>query len=287
MHINNDTLVMMITYILNFANGVTIQDDKLSADINSYFSTFGSVSSNVTSLMRTVTLPIGMSLLACMLLMEFCIIGQRLGGDFQSGFQIPMQQIIKTAIFVFLFSNIIVFQNAIITIGSRMTESIQNTSFANLPNSTPIDEADVKTLLDSLGLLDQLVLYIPTLLIYVLIFAGEKIIHVIIAVRMIQIIMMMIFSPIPLAFLPSGELRGIALGYLKNFIATVLQAAVIAVAFKLFGIITQESGLAIVNNIADVQKLNETMWGMLGYLFLLLIVVLNSNKFAKSIVNAM
>ena len=286
MHINNDTLVDMIYFILDFGNKTIVENDRLTTDINGFFST-GSVGTNITHIMQTVTLPIGMSLLACMLLMEFCMIGQRLGGDFQSGFQIPMQQIIKTAIFVFLFSNIVVFQNAIITIGAKLAESMSTANLA--PASTPyaIDRDAVQTTVNQLGVLDQLVLYIPTLLIYVLVFAGAKIINVIVNVRMIQIIMMMIFSPIPLAFLPNGELRGISLGYLKNFIATVLQAAVIVTAFKLFGIITQESGLMAVNGISTPQELNSSMWGMLGYLFLLLIVVLNSNKFAKSIVNAM
>ncbi|MBE5877244.1 MAG: hypothetical protein E7290_10210 [Lachnospiraceae bacterium] len=127
---------------------------------------------------------------------------------------------------------------------------------------------------------------------------GIKICGVLVAVmaygRIFEILVYVIISPIPCAFLPLGEgdnLSRIPMKFFKNYIAVCLQGVMMYVCIKLFGSLLLNSFQTKVNGTLSSGVSNSVMVSDLCYDMLLFTIVLvmsitKCSSWAKSIMDA-
>jgi len=115
--------------------------------------------------------------------------------------------------------------------------------------------------------------------------------------RMFEIYVLLVVSPLPMAFLPLGDGNGGGLSpitgrFLKYFAAVCLQGVMIILCIKIFGWLMVDSGY--INSFIDSTAVTDAGWGglmdsifaiLLGAVVLVL-AVFQSGKWAKQILDA-
>lgn len=84
------------------------------------------------------------------------------------------------------------------------------------------------------GFFKGLGMWICCLIVFLLSWATKLAAWALILIRLVQVYLYLIVSPIPLATLPSHELSQIGKGFLKSFVAVCLQGALIYLVVQLF-----------------------------------------------------
>ena len=109
---------------------------------------------------------------------------------------------------------------------------------------------------------------------------AVKMAQIIVIARFVELYLYFCVAPIPIATLPSGEMSQIGKNFLKSFAAVCLQGTLIYLVLSFFPFIADfflegsDNFLVIAGN-------------MIGYAILLIVAVWSTQKWAKSICNAM
>ena len=85
-------------------------------------------------------------------------------------------------------------------------------------------------------------------------------------------------ASLPIATLCYRELHGIAVNFLKNYMAVALQGAVLYLVIGFYPALTASLGSG--------GDITEQAWAMLGKSVILLVAVFMSGRFTKAITNA-
>ena len=104
------------------------------------------------------------------------------------------------------------------------------------------------------------------------------VINTIVAARFIELYVYNALASLPIATLCYRELHGIAVNFLKNYMAVALQGAVLYLVIGFYPALTTSLGSG--------GDITEQAWAMLGKSVILLVAVFMSGRFTKAITSA-
>ena len=104
------------------------------------------------------------------------------------------------------------------------------------------------------------------------------VINTIVAARFIELYVYNALASLPIATLCYRELHGIAVNFLKNYMAVALQGAVLYLVIGFYPALTASLGSG--------GDITEQAWAMLGKSVILLVAVFMSGRFTKAITSA-
>lgn len=104
------------------------------------------------------------------------------------------------------------------------------------------------------------------------------VINTIVAARFIELYVYNALASLPIATLCYRELHGIAVNFLKNYMAVALQGAVLYLVIGFYPALTASLGSS--------GDITEQAWAMLGKSVILLVAVFMSGRFTKAITSA-
>lgn len=288
--INDDFMWTMINDLVN----ITF-DDKLFGTLSKTLSSFNSsVNTQVINVMKNSVFAIGASMLTLFMLMELMATINRSGaeGGGLSSIEIPAKVMLKFGIFVFLYCNLHVLLGAIEAIGAGLSDAVlTNTGATAIDGNTNfgLTAADVSVLssaINSSGFFSKIGTFLILFIQWVIVHFIITIVNLLLIFRVFELWIMLMFAPIPLATLASGEFRQTALNFLKNFVAICLQGAIICACFRIYQLFVTDyftgftAGMAVKDFVSDFLPVN------IMYVAALAISVFNSGRIAKSIMNA-
>lgn len=171
-----------------------------------------------------------------------------------------------------------------------------------IDNSTPWQttlavEALKDPIMDIDGLGTILGMFITCFILMLAIKICGLIIQVIAIGRVFEIYVYLAVSPFPLAFLPLGTgtdgiMSRITSKFMKNFIAVCMQGIMMMIVFRIFGtvangIVADISGNITADGISGTAEITDFIFVMLLSCIALVMSVLKSGSWAKSIIDAM
>ena len=105
------------------------------------------------------------------------------------------------------------------------------------------------------------------------------VVNTIVAARFIELYVYNAMASLSIATLCYQELHGIAVNFLKSYLAVALQGAVLYLVIGFYP--------ALAGSLGAGGSITEQAWAMLGQSVILLVAVFMSGKFTKAITNAM
>lgn len=194
-------------------------------------------SPETTSLMGTISTlvvqPVAITVLVVLFVMELWRISMRVEGDSESFLKIAFFTLVKFALVKWAFDNTATIMNGLYQVFAGMAVEANIT----VSQSPVVDQATVTAFLDSVDRMDWLgqTLMVVLMLIAWLVNKGAVIMALaLVVMRFVKLYIFTAFAPMPLAFFASQETRSFAIGFLRNFAATVLQALVLVLAFAVY-----------------------------------------------------
>ena len=103
------------------------------------------------------------------------------------------------------------------------------------------------------------------------------VVNTIVAARFIELYVYNAMASLSIATLCYQELHGIAVNFLKSYLAVALQVLYLVIGFY----------PALAGSLGTGGSITEQAWAMLGQSVILLVAVFMSGKFTKAITNAM
>ena len=145
------------------------------------------------------------------------------------------------------------------------------------------------------GLWGVLGLFISVLVVVIAIKICGLMVQVIAYGRMFELLVYLAVSPLPCAFLPLGDGSGggysrVTGNFFKNFVAICLQGVMMILCLRLFGILMTTAitdGIAQAAGLEGTVAVSELCYSMLMGAIVLVMSVVKSGSWAKSIINAM
>lgn len=117
------------------------------------------------------------------------------------------------------------------------------------------------------------------LIVDLLIWVCGAIVFILFYARMLQILIMVAFSPIPIVTLIHDEHKQIGISFIKSFSAVVLQGAVMVALIYIYSHVVTYS-------MTNATSLTGMVWHAAGYAVLLVVALATSGSLSKKIVNA-
>lgn len=231
-------------------------------------------------------LVIASSLIALFVLLEFIKLvtrGENLNGVL--GLEKPAMILFKlvfcATVMTHLMDLLNMVLNEVIVLQGNITEQ---SSFAITLSNTQIND-----FANSLSMGEKMGVFTALFICWV----ASKIMTIIVDLicygRMIELAIFTCIAPIPVSTLPSEEYKSIGINFFKNYVGVCLQGLFIVLIMNLFRIIISN----LVGNGAlqlysgDTAQATSIAWDMIKYMAILVMALFSSNKWAKSIVNAM
>lgn len=242
----------------------------------------------IVTLMKDSVFATGAALLTLFMLTELVVMVNRSNGESGlSGVRLPVNILIKFGVFAFLFCNIPAVLGGIeqtaVNIGSDMIAS------ANLNFGVGVDATQVSVIasaIESLDFFNRIFTYIVVFICWLFTHLVESIIGITTIFRIFELWLLLLFSPIPLATLASGEFRQTAINFLKTFTAVSLQGAAIIACFLIYQAVVGSSVKSYDASMDISQFINSFLLQNILYTAVLAVSVFSSGKIVKQIMNA-
>jgi hypothetical protein len=145
-----------------------------------------------------------------------------------------------------------------------------------------IDLAELRSYVGDAGFGEQLNMFIVVLLVSIIVMIGSIVINIKITMRMIEIYVFISLSPLPLSTLGSSEGSQMGKSFLKSFTAVCVQGVVMLVYLSM------ASGMfATITTWNNDSSAIGSMWGIAGFMIMLIFAIQASETTAKKIIGVM
>lgn len=254
------------------------QNGGLLQDLDSWNATLSATS---TTIAENVVLPIALVILALFWMLELYNTFMRAstmgGGNTYMMYTIVIS-LVKMFLCLWAVQNATTILNGIFGISSEISKGISNVVGSGQV-SVSFDTSTIDDLNDMNWFTRLFSVTLPLSLISFLVNIVSIVVNTIVAARFIELYIYNAFAAIPLTTLCYQELHGVGIGFLKNYAGVALQGCVIYLVLGFYP--------ALVSNLAVSGDIPAQAWGMLAQSVILLVAILMSGKFAKSLVAAM
>lgn len=254
------------------------QNGGLLQDLDSWNATLAATSATIA---ENVVLPIALVILALFWMLELYNTFMRAstmgGGNTYMMYTIVIS-LVKMFLCLWAVQNATTILNGIFGISSEISKGISNVVGSGQV-SVSFDTSTIDDLNDMNWFTRLFSVTLPLSLISFLVNIVSIVVNTIVAARFIELYIYNAFAAIPLTTLCYQELHGVGIGFLKNYAGVALQGCVIYLVLGFYP--------ALVSNLAVSGDIPAQAWGMLAQSVILLVAILMSEKFAKSLVAAM
>ena len=254
------------------------QNGGLLQDLDSWNATLAATSATIA---ENVVLPIALVILALFWMLELYNTFMRAstmgGGNTYMMYTIVIS-LVKMFLCLWAVQNATTILNGIFGISSEIPKGISNVVGSGQV-SVSFDTSTIDDLNNMNWFARLFSVTLPLSLISFLVNIVSIVVNTIVAARFIELYIYNAFAAIPLTTLCYQELHGVGIGFLKNYAGVALQGCVIYLVLGFYP--------ALVSNLAVSGDIPAQAWGMLAQSVILLVAILMSGKFAKSLVAAM
>ena len=254
------------------------QNGGLLQDLDSWNATLAATSATIA---ENVVLPIALVILALFWMLELYNTFMRAstmgGGNTYMMYTIVIS-LVKMFLCLWAVQNTTTILNGIFGISSEISKGISNVVGSGQV-SVSFDTSTIDDLNNMNWFARLFSVTLPLSLISFLVNIVSIVVNTIVAARFIELYIYNAFAAIPLTTLCYQELHGVGIGFLKNYAGVALQGCVIYLVLGFYP--------ALVSNLAVSGDIPAQAWGMLAQSVILLVAILMSGKFAKSLVAAM
>lgn len=254
------------------------QNGGLLQDLDSWNATLAATSATIA---ENVVLPIALVILALFWMLELYNTFMRastMGGGNTYMMYMIVISLVKMFLCLWAVQNATTILNGIFGISSEISKGISNVVGSGQV-SVSFDTSTIDDLNNMNWFARLFSVTLPLSLISFLVNIVSIVVNTIVAARFIELYIYNAFAAIPLTTLCYQELHGVGIGFLKNYAGVALQGCVIYLVLGFYP--------ALVSNLAVSGDIPAQAWGMLAQSVILLVAILMSGKFAKSLVAAM
>lgn len=238
---------------------------------------------DIAKIRNLVISPVAYTILALFLVLELHHVATRIEGHQGTlGTEMALKPIFKMLICKTVIDKVGDITGALYEISLHITSEIAKVFYVDITNSIQPNFVALENALNKYNLIEKFFISGKLNMICLLIGLCFLIVKVIVIARFFEIFIFIAISPLPLATLPHAEMSGIAKNFLKNFAAVCIHGVFIYLSLTLFGVLVNSAVLGAL----DGTDFNADLWKVLGYSFVLVICVIASGKWAKSLCNA-
>ena len=228
-----------------------------------------------------VVQPVAIGLLTLWALLELVEIGKKTDGNDDITWQLMLPFMVRFSVayvFVTQAANVLtlIFNIAL----GLITGMAMNIS----THAESIDLSAARSYVSNMGVGSQLTLWIPILIVLLIAHFTSIFVDIKITMRMIEIYVLMAFSPIPLSTFSYGHTTQMGVSFLKNFAAVCIQGGIM-----LFYVFLASSTWAGLGNVELLDEVGITtmIWGIAGYMLLLVFATMASEATSKKAIGVL
>lgn len=259
-------------------SGVSGQVANIATEITKSPEQFNStIWAAITSISNNAVLPIAYMVLGFLFLMDFYNITIKMNSQNQFLPMEPIMAMVKVAVTKYVVENTMKIMLAVFGLASEIVTK----AAATLPGGGELNAGQVNQLMETLkdaSLLEKILMRIELLPMGLIIQLLGTVAWLISISRMIEIYMYCAVAPIPLATFASPELSSMGKNFLKSFAGVSLQGLFIIIVVAIYQVLIQSA--------ATSTDIPAALGTVLGYSLLLVMALLQTGKWAKSIMNA-
>jgi len=233
----------------------------------------------VVQIAQMVVTPIALSLLTLFLMLELIEILKKAAGSGGVTMEAMIPFIFKFVISYALVNGAVGLLTGIFNITLSI---INNITLSIGLNSDFLDLEATRYYVSETGFAEQLDLFVVVFLVSVIVMLGSVIINIKITMRMIEIYVFISLAPLPLSTLGSSEASLMGKSFLKSFTAVCVQGIVMLVYLSM------ASGMfATIGTWTADGSYIGSIWGIAGFMILLVFAIQASETTAKKIIGVM
>jgi hypothetical protein len=275
----SDWIIQQLTDI--FAKIGNIGDDMLGKTLKQFNS---DVMRGINSIQIDVIRPIAYTILALFLLIELHRIIVRFEGQQGTmGVELPLKLMFKFVVFKMVIDNVGIILGAMEEVTIKIIEKIGALGTISPAGEWAANLGAIEATLEGMKWWSSIMLAMNVFILGLIVTLTLIVVKVIIIARFFELFVLTAVAPLPIATIPSDDL-GIAKNFFKNYAAVLLHGVFI---FIILTIMPMLVGGAFFQAGGDGIDALINMNGVLGYSVVLLIAVISSGRWAKSICNAM
>jgi Type IV secretory pathway, VirB6 components len=271
-----------LLWIINALLSGTINSGNLSTTLPNFNEDIYNFVTDISSgIISTVALMI-LSLCAMLEFLKMTTKTEGMGGGVMS-----VETIGKVLFKIFfcklIIDNSSVIMNAIYDASLYLINGIRGAIPGGTPGADVLDLTALNLVIDNAGMGDQILALLVAIIVLLVIAIICIIVDVIIVARFIEIYILLSISPIPIATICHDEFSQIAKNFIKTFAAICLQGVLLLLVIGFFPLLLDSEFLKNAEN----GSVTMSLLPVLGYSFILALAVFSTQKWAKSIFNAM
>lgn len=231
----------------------------------------------MTAVTEQVMRPIGVAILALILILEFSKLAKKIaesGGAMTIEAIAPM--IVSFIMVGVVMANTTVIVEAILGLAGHALSRIAGVV------AQGGQTYDTLSGLKGSGTVGKMIIAFFALLIWLVRMASAAVVNLMVTIRFIQLYLMLPFAPITLPTFLSDEWRGVGIGYLKNIMVYGIQGILIFLIMSLMPLF-ESAGKIAVSNGAGAGEALVIMFGSFVQAILLIIALVGSQRTARSI----
>lgn len=280
----NDWLCEILRDCCNwiFANQINMlksigYDGILSTNFDSMLGTAGSTTMYTLArgAWQVSILPIGCGVLSFVFTIKLIQISQRMDGNASlPGVKEVAFLLVFFAVFLFLIQNSFDLMASLYAVTKLAIERIVDM----FGTGATIDLTTVSIVTEDNDIPSLIAMLIIALISWIVVVAAYIVALVVSWARAIQLYLMAIFSPIPLALMGTEETRHIGIGYIKNFIAVCLAGVIILVLLIAFPIVLGGLNAANPGTETPIDSIANGLTYALQYLAMCILLILSLVK---------
>jgi hypothetical protein len=230
------------------------------------------------TIMDTVMKPMAYTIMALFLLLELKKIAEKAESQGTDIFGVPNEVgklAFKLAITLLTFWNLNTILNAFVSVGIEMIQKIQG-----VIKTEKLSTGDMNKFLDTMdkqGFWVQLGVFMVLMIVCLAALLCSVVVKALIAVRFLEMYLLVAVSPLPISTLPNEEWSTIGKNFFKMFGAHSLQGVLLFLVISFFPIL-MNSGLSFGGDNALAQ-----VGGLLGYVVVLVLLLFGMKSLANKL----
>ena len=239
----------------------------------------GTLAGYAESISSGVVTPVALTLLALFMVLELYNATQRIAMNGSSN-AYTIQQIalvmMKIVLCRWMVLHTTEILNALFEIAATVTRGISGYVGSGEVNAAPDIDAAVEALPGGIG---NMPVALELMVVGWMLRLVNIVVNTIVAARFIELYVYNALASLSMATLCYQELHGVAVNFLKSYLAVALQGAVLYLVIGFYP--------ALAASLGSGGSITEQAWAMLGQSVILLVAVFMSGKFTKAITSAM
>lgn len=278
-----DAILEVLGWINDWILGLSANDDALTGSMSAFMPQLYTYTKTI---MESVVLPVAYVILSLFFVLELYKASIRIegsGGGTQLGAEMIFRVMFKMILCKVAVDSVPLILNAIYEISTHITTGVAGIMGGGSMSGGGIDTVALEPMIDALGFWTGLVVLVICFIIFLVVLIAVALANIIIVCRFFELYVYFAISPIPIATMPSDEMSQIGKSFLKSFAAVCIQGTLIFIVLSFYPILFNSAFL----DSSNTSSIWGILIGVIGYAIVLILAIFSTNKWSKSLCNAM